>query len=164
MSNATDGIKYQLVTPDDIDLSTLSGLIKLSVLINGKDVVSQVIQDAVRAPQIKDNEVIMLNGDSINVIRMSFFVSLIKLIFNDNCSINLIDFSCSDIYSKVSLAKEDKDRAMGYANVDIEAPASTVGKFGGKKYKKQKKIKRTKNVKKSKKTKKLGNRTRKNKL
>ena len=77
---------------------------------------------------------------------------------------NLIDFSCSHIYSKVSVTKEDKDRAMEYANVDIEAPASTVGKFGGKKYKKQKKIKRTKNVKKSKKTKKYTKRTRKNKL
>jgi len=163
MSNANDGIKYELVTPDDIDLSTLSGLIKLSMLVNGKDVVSQVIQEALRAPQIKDNEVIILNGDSIDVIRMSFFVSLIKLIFNDNCSINLIDFSCSHIYSKVSVTKEDKDRAMEYANVDIEAPASTVGKFGSKKYKKQKKKKRTKNVKKSKKTKKYKNRTRKNK-
>ena len=164
MSNATDGIKYELVTPDDIDLSTLSGLIKLSMLINGKDVVSQVIQEALRAPQIKDNEVIILNGDSIDVVRMSFFVSLIKLIFNDKCSINLIDFSCSHIYSKVSVAKEDKDIAMGYALVDIEAPASTVGKFGGKKNKKQKKMKRTKNVKKYKKSKKHGNRTRKNKL
>lgn len=159
MSNATDGIKYELVTPDDMDLSTLSGLIKLSVLINGKDVVSQVIQEELRAPQIKDNEVIILNGDSIDVIRMSFFVSLIKLIFNDNCSINLIDFSCSHIYSKVNVAKEDKDRAMEYALVDIEAPPNTAGKFGGKKYKKQKKIKRTRNrkmkTKKSKKSRKI---------
>jgi hypothetical protein len=150
-SNAVDGIKYQLVTPDDIDLSTLSGLIKLSVLINGKDVVSQVIQEKLRAPQVKDNEEILVNGDSIDVIRMSFFVSLIKLIFNNNCSINLIDFSCSHIYSKVSIPKEEKDRAMGYALVDIEAPPSTVGKFGGKKNKKHKK--RTKNVKKFKKSK-----------
>jgi hypothetical protein len=62
------------------------------------------------------------------------------------------------------VAKEDKDRAMGYALVDIEAPPNTAGKFGGKKYKKQQKIKRTKNIKKSKKTKKYTKRTRKNKL
>ena len=159
MSNAVDGIKYQLVTSDNFDLSSVSGLVKLSVLINGKDIVSQVIQETLRTQ--KNEEDIIVKSDNINLVKMSYFVQLIKKIFNNNCSINLIDFSCSHIYDPKHITKQEADTAMSYTKSDIEAPHSSKDMFGGKKHK-QKKI-QIKKYKKSKKLKSKKNRTRKNK-
>lgn len=145
MSKIVDGVNqplYQLVTKEEFDLSTVTGLINLSVFINGKDVVTPVIKETLRTQ--KDYEDIRLLGEDIQIIKMSYFVTLIKTIFNNNCNINLIDFSCSHIYYPDSTTKEEANKLIEYTKVDIEAPPSSNDKFGGRR-KKQKRTKRLKN-------------------